>query len=666
MSTCKRNALGGFLLALAATIVSTPAVAESTGPDKPAWRCLPGNTVAAAWLTNLQRIGDQLNERTRLGELLLSGDFGSKFQRLLREEGGDEWSEFKEELKRYGLEPGDGKTLLLNGTGVSLVIAPRPDRAPVLTMLAWANPGEALGKRLMSAARKASAEMTEQNPHVRRYDIEVAGREVMHLSEPSMASEQGKDNGETESFVADRTNWMLTRLGGRLIVAATLPQSESTVKAMSPSEREDIDWRALTGMEQATGVLARFIQAHEGSDGAFLKQMRATPGLTRALPSGSPVWEGYFNLPALTRVGKAYAQRAGMEDAAETLRAFRQLGLSDLGPIALRTSLEETTLRTGLFVSSQTPRKGVLKLLDQPSEPPQVPDWVTSQVLGYTHFSADLRAIYNQVKQLVIDQVGQSADQMYSQIERSVRAQTQTPLTEILSSLGSKHAIVTFETRMVDVEQIDTEAMDPDNPPRSRADMPKKTVKMPQNRMAWVWALDDPPVWKTLFDVAGRFAPQVPFLKKASEQGFNGWRVENEQMPMGLFRGKGYLTLTLGGDVNSRVLAMLRTPPEGQQALKNTRRVARARDLMPPRPGMLYAVQDYGRQLKNVRRVVTRSLQMGLASGDAQAQRVQRWVKELVPSADQFEEVVGVSAAQAYTTDNGLIGESIVDLPKRD
>jgi hypothetical protein len=271
---------------------------------------------------------------------------------------------------------------------------------------------------------------------------------------------------------------------------------------------------------------------------------------------------------------------------------------------------------------------------------------------------------------MVIAETGPQTRQTFNQVEARVKQQTQLPLSQILASLGSRHSIINFELKTVTVEQQDFSQVDPDAPPQQPGDVPTKKVKQPQQRAAFVWEVADEPAWQKLFSYIGELTRMAPGnrVQSVEEQGFTGWRLNVPEMPMGLLKGHGYLTLTLGKDVTSRTLNMLSQPPQGQQAMKRTPRIARAKELVPPRPGLMYGVTDYGRQFQAIRRIVIQSAQSTATAGPGgdEAQKAIKWMKRLIPSGKKLRDAIGVSASIGRMTDNGLVFQGALDLTAAD
>lgn len=122
---------------------------------------------------------------------------------------------------------------------------------------------------------------------------------------------------------------------------------------------------------------------------------------------------------------------------------MKALGLAELGPAAYRMTLDGTTLRSGFFLSAPQPRQGLLALMDQTPIAPVPADWVSGDVVGYQHISFDLGKAYKQVAQIVRDNSHKGGESI-AQIEAQTQQFLQVDVGALLSSLGTKHVILSF------------------------------------------------------------------------------------------------------------------------------------------------------------------------------------------------------------------------------
>jgi len=645
------------LLVLFSWLVPQGVGAGEAAPARSSWACLPANTLGAVRMEDPSAFADALRTRTRLGAMLFGQKRRQEWQRAFEMVRGESWHEFIAALEPYGLAPEDLFELFTGPWGAGFVYEPRPDREPLGLMLAWSEPGPGLLDRLMRAVDRASAEGLEAGTVLGRYDLELAGRRVVQLTLPEAHGEAG---------VPDRFHVLLARAGGRLLAAVTFPQSKAAVQPLSDEARARIDWDALTGIEEATGVFARFLARHEGGASPFAEAMRDAPGLMAALPGGLPLFEMHFNTPALFRIlreaapGNGGAGDAGAFDGFEVLR---RLGITSLGPVAFKATLDERVMRYAGFLSMPAPRPGVLGLFDPAPLPATVPGWVGTEPTGYSHLAFDLAELYRQARKQAIAIGGETVQSGYEQVEQMARMQLQASIPEVLASIGRKHMVLGFKMRMADVEIPDMEGFDP----AGGQAPPVRVVRQPQQRMAMVWDLADPALWERLFGVIGMWAGMAgDAVQQVEEQGFTGWRLAEGPVEGGLFLGRGRLVFSIGQGVAESVLAMLRRPPEGEAAMRGGPLHAAGDRLLPPREGFLYALNDYNRQLLDARRVVSETFRQPLVADAVLSNRVddpKAFMEALLPAEAELDGAFGVMVSQGLLTGDGMVVETALDLP---
>lgn len=658
----------------------TPAAAAELAPS---WTLVPDSTVLIA-RADLSKFLKALRRQTKFGAIVLSEERVSRGIELWKSENQTEWEATVKELGEVGLKPEDLAQLFAGECGFALTLEPRGERAPLLVGLTWLEPGEELAQRTIKAIQDALEKHADAPHPTQRVDLDLAGAQVMHLTIPIMHAEnldpndfapddEGDESQTPEALKkrrealmeklknrktieADRGHLFIARLGGRLLVANTFPQSSTEVLAKDEEERSKIDWDKQTGAEEATGVFARFLEAHAGQGSGHAAELLNTPGIAAALPEGVPLLEIIGDPRPLLKLLVSQQEKIG-----DTLKA---LGLDAVGPLAIRTVLDGTVLRGGVFISAPEPRAGVLTLLDQTPLTPAPPPWVPSSALEFQQFSFDLGAAFAKIKELMISMGGDRARQGFVQMETPVQNFLQTDLATLLSSLGHQHSVVSFTPKT-------------DAAPAVAADEP--TPAAIAQRTGVVWQVKDEPLWQRVMQTIGQFAPAAGgAVQAAEEQGFNGYRVQQGPAQMGLFLGRGYLVLGIGDEVTESLLSVLRNPPEGNASMAASGLVERAAALLPPAPCLIYQLSDAGLSVKTTKRAIEQMIELPLAqrarlaqlpganvpAGDtAAATAFAAKLKELLPSDEELEGVLGVSVGQTTVNEHGLSSQSAVELP---
>jgi hypothetical protein len=633
---------------------------------KPSWHCLPEETVVVARMPQPKEFYDAIRARTKLGAVVLKQDRLDKAMELLREQAKDSFAELEKGLGDFNLKLEDWQALFSGELGLAVVVHPRQEKlAPVAMALAWIEPGEELANRLIAAIEKGIADQTDMKFPTKRIDLELAGHKVLYLVEPQtevddpdafedlpenfgkMTPEQRREWQEKQRQKlenAKRTqtgqqNIFVTRIGERMLVGMTVGGSPTFVD-FDPAGDKAIDqnFDLASGAEEAKGVFARFLESHTSDAPATTLALLETPGLRQSLPDGLPFIEVLGDPRPLWR--------AKIDGAGEVVSKLKAYGVDGLGPVAYRQTLDGNVMRTGVFVSIPSPRRGVMTLLDQEAGPADVPAWVSREPIEYQHINFDLGKAYTTIRQLVLQEEGDKAKAGFDTAEGQVNQFLQTDIASLLSSLGSRHSAMTFLPKLEGAKNKKAGPVDP------------HFGGMDTQRMALVWQLKDEAIWQKILQMATPFAGG----NLAEEQGFKGIRAP--QVPgVGVFLGKGFLVLGMGEGVLESTLTALRNPPEGNATFGSSDVAKRANELLAPEPGMMYSVIDggrYGKLLGQLRSVLTGAQVQGVP--DAQTELL-KGLEALMPTDQELEGIMGAGAGAMQINAHGIVIRSVSDLP---
>ncbi len=613
---------------------ATFATAESA---KPSWHCLPAETAVALRVPDGDAFYSAM-QATAIGRHLFSEERIGEFIQILQREAGDDWTTFRKKLGELGMEPEDFPKILRGESGAALIVNPPGDRDPGETdlyVLFWANPGEELGDRLMEGMLQTLGEGDSEYP-TRRVDLDLAGHNVIHLAVP-----QTFPGTDGERVVTHNAHNFLTRIDGRLVGVMTLMSGPdfSTVRRALEDDSIELAEPEPEPSEAMLGLFARFLRAHEGEDGDFRRELMATPGLREALPRGVPGFELAVNPDPFFRM-------ASDNEDPKVRRILEGLGLFEIGNIAFRGALDGSTMRWGGLISAPSPRRGIVEtLLDQRELSPRPPAWVPATVTDYTQASLDLGELYSRIKEVVIDVMGDQAEQGIAQMEMQVRSMVQEDIATTLSSIGHHHSFVMFPSDA---------SVDPAEQFRSG--------DVFSDRMAFVWSPRNEEVWQRIMQSIAMFAPMTGgALQRSEEQGFAGWRVEQEMFQGGLFLGRGFLALGLGRGTVEEVLSGLRRPPEGTASLAGSDLYRDSRRLMDARPGLHWEIQDLGHQMRDLARLIQGMLEIMKEEDDTVSPEAVNQLAGIL-DPDVIGEAFGTGVSQSYATRDGLLMESAQEL----
>jgi len=646
--------------------VLLPACLTAAAADpRPVWHCLPEETVLMARLPDAAAFLETLRTRTRLGEVLLGGPRLEKVRGLLVERlradvlGGAAADDLEGALRRYGLEPDDLWAAFGHDLGIGMVMVPRAeDRPPLPLVLGWIEPGGAAAGRLLAAVKQRLEEVRDVAGAPRRLDVELAGHEVVWMVEPvtridvDLSAELGADDDATPEGVAERLERLQARLrdapqvqtgerysfvvqvGERLLFGRTLPPADAAVPAAAT------DFAATSGAEEARGACERFLAALADEGAGPLAGVLQLPAL-EALPAGQPLIEAVIDPRPLTIV-------AQQRDAA-VARQLQASGLDAVGPLALRQCFAEGRLANVVALSLPAPRRGLLRILEQPCDACEVPSFVTRDAVGVVQISLDLAAAYEVVKELAVAEGGEQAANLFATVEVQAQALLGVELPRLLRSFGSRHWIVSYPPR---VAEALAEAR------QGRADAEDDAAPQPAvaDRTALVWQVDDvQPFLKILQQLAPAAGGQL-----RDEQGFRGLRLPNG---MAAFAGRDHLVVAFDPESLDRTLAALRNPPADDAAFRASPAARRAGELVPLVPARLFAVGDASRTgglLGIVREVFATMTPDDVPEEERDLLAA---VQAVLPDAAEMEGMLGASATLLEVQEDGLVLRSIWELP---
>ena len=654
----KRHAITCMLLA--ALMSYFPAVAPAA---ESLWDCLPAETIAAMRMPDNGAVLDALRSRTKLGKTVLARERYDRLLEMVKQSDQQQWDQMVENLERLGLTPAELPDLLKGEVAMALVAEPREGRESLFVMVQWFSPGQERAARLLDAIGQGIEEQADDEHAFKRTDLELAGHKVMHLTMPHIVSDfrfepgpdeepviiQEEDEPEegADPRVTDQMHMLIAPSGDKLVLAMTFPQSSKMVASMLGGG-EEVDFDQVTGIEQATGIFARLLAAQkgEGDVGAFTGRMMATPGAAEAMP------EGGVAIEMLADFRKLFALLEDYDQAQQVVQILKALGLDGLGVMAYRQALDGNLWRAGMFLEAPAPRQGLMGLLDQEALAPEPPAWVPADIVGYAQFSFDLGKAYQLIKETVIAAFGEAAAMNIQMAEQQVVAFTQADPATLLGSIGNRHVILSFMPTSRKMAQGEIE------------------MEMPVGRTAFVWEVDQEDPWKMILAMAGGFLAQQPGTAPVDEQGFVGWRMENEMMSGALLLGKGRLVLAMGPDVVEPVLAALSNPPQAEAAFRTSPIMTRTRQLQDFGPGVVFQSVDAGRYFEKflpmMMNVITTAVDQAPFGVEPALVLVLEGMKELMPTEQELAGTLGVSAGEMLITDYGIVGRSFLELPPPD
>ena len=652
---------------LASVVLLLTATSAFAGDLRPSWECLPEETAVLLRMPQPAEFLEAIRDRTKFGAVAMSEPRLQGFWKLLldkfRSDGAaGELEDLDEVLGRYDLRQEDLPAAFRGDVGAGFVVRRRDAGLPPLVMmLMWLEPGEESAARMVTAAqRKLEEDIAEdETGTTRRVDLEMAGHEVLWMVEPVMGIDPTgldlgdvKINEDDEEAIEKRlaelqarvrnaklvktghTYGFLARLGGRLAVGQTLPATPSA--AQRAAEERDFDVEG--GAEDAKETFERFLAAHTDTGRSPLAEVLETPGMAGALPQGLSLLDVVID-PRV--VMKAF-------DDEPTKAGLAMIGAESLGPIAWRQTLDEGRYRSGIFASLPAPRTSLMRILDQECDASEVPSFVNREAIDFTQISLDLGKAYETVKEYAVSQRdGEQAANMFAAVEMQAQGWLGVELPRLLTSLGSRHWIVSYPPR---VAEAFAEAR------RVRGQNGGQQARQIADRVAVIWRItDDAPFGKILQRLAGMAGGDLQ-----EEQGFRGVRIPDGPA---VFLGQDHLVVGIGADSLEKTLTAIRNPPAGESSLRESDVPRRAADLLPLEPARMFGVSDSSRAGGTLG--MLRDMVLSLVPEDVEEpyRDLLAGVQKILPSDEEMEGMFGVGATTLRADDNGVSLQTAWEMP---
>ena len=652
---------------LASVVLLLTATSAFAVDLRPSWECLPEETAVLLRMPQPAEFLEAIRDRTKFGAVAMSEPRLQGFWKLLldkfRSDGAaGELEDLDEVLGRYDLRQEDLPAAFRGDVGAGFVVRRRDAGLPPLVMmLMWLEPGEETAARMVTAAqRKLEEDIAEdETGTTRRVDLEMAGHEVLWMVEPVMGIDPTgldlgdvKINEDDEEAIEKRlaelqarvrnaklvktghTYGFLARLGGRLAVGQTLPATPSA--AQRAAEERDFDVEG--GAEDAKETFERFLAAHTDTGRSPLAEVLETPGMAGALPQGLSLLDVVIDPRVLMKAFGDEPTKAGLA----------MIGAESLGPIAWRQTLDEGRYRSGIFASLPAPRTSLMRILDQECDVSEVPSFVNREAIDFTQISLDLGKAYETVKEYAVSQRdGEQAANMFAAVEMQAQGWLGVELPRLLTSLGSRHWIVSYPPR---VAEAFAEAR------RVRGQNGGQQARQIADRVAVIWRItDDAPFGKILQRLAGMAGGDLQ-----EEQGFRGVRIPDGPA---VFLGQDHLVVGIGADSLEKTLTAIRNPPAGESSLRESDVPRRAADLLPLEPARMFGVSDSSRAGGTLG--MLRDMVLSLVPEDVEEpyRDLLAGVQKILPSDEEMEGMFGVGATTLRADDNGVSLQTAWEMP---
>lgn len=477
--------------------------------------------------------------------------------------------EIIEWLRDYGIRLDDWKHLFRDELGFALAY---DESSNTLLMIAWCEPAHHLTDDICEFVEDAYEDNFD-DPTVIRRDMELAGAKVTRFTPTDTgdtASDHknsstvdrrtiGKDAASNDATPSEFHAYSL-RIGYRLVFAVATNLNElSDHAAQRKEQRERVN-------EFAESYLGRFITDHRAPEGDLRQRFPTSEAAVLATLPGNTLVEATIDPRPLAKWIVSEAGAADKEKPSDPFSAtfFKSLALDAFGPISYRLTVDGRALHDAWFVSAPSPRRGMVLLVDQAALTPDTPDWVPANVASVAQFSFDWARAFESLRPMLLDCFGDLANVAIGRTDKMLRQVIHTDLASCISSVGRHHTLVSF-ARVENTHPNDDDSL---------------LSWCGFNRTALLWQIKDENLWRKVFE----FFSMADAGVLVDEQGFRGFRFDDDDVPAGLFVGRDHVVLGLGRGTHEVVLESLRTLPRANEMLKNSAYFLRIAELLPRGP----------------------------------------------------------------------------------
>ncbi len=628
--------------ALACSLFAAPAASAQAVADAlaPGWTALPTDTIACVRVPDARGFLASLREGTALGQRVVTEERLNGFFQLFKEQNAEEWADFTADLDEVGLTPSELGELMQEPWGAGWVLAPTDARpAPRNVILFWAELDEDRIDTLYTALDNSD----DMNERATRTDLALGGADVRQYLIPET---QNDEEGVSATFenATDATQFLITRLPGRVVVAMAPPESAGSV-ATARNAGGDLNWDTVLDVENVHGVFARYLDAtaNGGDDQGFAPRLSADPGVTAATHLGRNqdepmLGEVFIDVPRLLTMGDSAIERQGDPEAARQFTAAIQaMGLKDLGAFAGSVFSANRGLQVRGFLGAPAPRAGLVGMLDGTTLPTDPPAWVSKDV-NYGHLAFDLGKLWDVSLDIARQTGGPEVAQQMQMANLMAGGMLQTDIPGALRSLGTAHRFVSVTQTAPQGAAFDAPEIQP---------------------FALVWDLANAAIVQRLMALAKQQIGSQPSVTVVDEQGFTGLRTAEEGVEGGVMLGSSNLVMGFGGGLTDRVMTSLNNPPAPADTLANSAVFQSGQDVLPYREGFFFQFSDGGR---DVVAGVNQLMNGLLTTGGVDPEMTQK-IQALMPSDEDLIAAVGASVTQMRLEDGGIVIEAAISTP---
>lgn len=612
-----------------------------------AFDSLPEDTMMALRINATRSNIANMKDSTQFGKIVFDqkrlDGIKAAFESYLKQEG--EYNKYRESLSKLGLEDKEITDMIYSRFGVAFGFQEMSANKQSTNITMWIKNEQALIDKLFSGMQNS----IESSDSEKRVDMEIAGRPSMMML--------NKDDSEVSQIINAGNGYLIAIVGvpnanlkmNKQNTPSTDDEADFEAQSFSPfffknsaismasslsvsAASAAVDLESFAQIQENVNRQAsQFLESLDSQGSSFYQNTLASPGMRSNKPSGNNFIEVVGNLKNMPLTGKQKTD-------------FAKMG--QLSSFGAWMTYEDNQLNSKAFMSLPESKRGYLELLNQPPLDGQPANWVPADIQSYSQMSFDLPKLWTGIKAIIEAEKPGTSGLMEQKANQQLQMMLQTDLNALLGSFGKVMHVVELPA--------DTEAKNP----------------LGMGRVAFVLDFENEALIQklvmTMKGMAGMMMPGA--INDSNLLGFNGIKL-NEQFTKGqsfsLYHGNKKLIICLGNS-DEFILSALKNPPSGQDQLieNNT-----YRDFMSNKHTKDSVIFSYNNAAKAINDLMDLFEQADLgAQIEKQAnlkgmEKVYADLKKLLPKRDEVSNIFGQAMTQIRFTNEGLLVESISELP---
>ena len=614
---------------------------------KQAIESLPENTMMALRVNASKENIANIKNTTQFGKIFFDqkrlDGLKAVFESYLKEEG--EYEKYRQSLTKLGLSDQDITNMIYSRFGVAFSLHEMDNKEQATTIYMWIKNDPQLTDKLFSGMQNT----IESTDSKKRIDMDIAGLPSMMLL--------NKEKKEVSQIINAGNGYLVavvgvpnSKINANVNVNAKHDDADdfeaqsfspfffknsalnvaSSLVANQASSANDLESFALI-QETVNAQSSQFLTALNSDGSSFYQDSLNAPGMRENMPSGNNFIEIIGNIK---NIPLDESQKAD----------FQKMGA--LSSFGFWMNYDANKLNNKAFMSLPENKRGYLELLQQPPLDGQPAEWVPTDIQSYSQVSFDLPTIWKSVKTIMETEKPGTVGPMEQQANSQLQMMLQTDINSLLGAFGNVLHIVELPT--------DKAASKP----------------LAMGRVALVLDIKDEAIMQRIFmsikGMAGMMAPGA--VSDTNLLGFSGIKL-NEQFSQGqsfsIYQGSNKLVICLGNP-DEIILNALKNPPSGQDQLAENTKYREFMADKNVKDSMIFSYNNAAKALNDLMGLLENAnfgKQLEKQANLKGMENIFLELKKLTPKKEEITNILGHAMTQVRFTSQGLLLESISELP---